>query len=556
MRKRRAAILGVICFLCLGALGAGKYLEEERKSLQTMACTESALGTVLVQDTSFLQGKEKRTALENPGVCFEEVLLPYDAERELVYLPQSLTVKSWTGSLSAADGEDGEAWFLYAAADPYWQDKEVAIRENHRFTLWLVGESSYYELGLVCPGMPVIAIDTERSEEPDKGNPEVDPDKYYYDSETLYYGTILVLNPGVGSGSYEIVQSNVRYHLKGASTLGFEKKGYALSLQDYRGENADASLLGMRSDNSWKLNALNTDVNRIREITASQIWEQFDQANTEIAEPGPRMEYTELIMDHEYRGLYCLVEPVDEKKLELDRNDVLYKAIAEFPPGNAEIQVSVDRGWKVQYSLRIRHPKEITDYAAAWRPVMDYLGIFYENPELDYDTASSRVELSNLEDMFMFLMATSASDNVFKNTYFAADVAGDGTYVMRQLPWDLDYTFGNCYEYNVLNSVRFDEDYTVVYAETALPRLKGERPEEIGPHFLRRWTEYREGFLSTEEMLSLLKENRQYIMDTGAVARETERWPEAAVSMEIDYLLEYQEKRMEWLDDFFEEWAQ
>lgn len=551
MRRKRAVTLWVICLLGIGVFAGIKLWEQWRIYRVPVSHTERVMGVAVVSDTEFLQGKERLTAPENPGVAFEQVELPYDSAGERLYLPQNTEIHKWIGELSAAR----QGYFLCTKQDSYWQDKQTAIRDNHGFTLWLVGEDCYYELELVISGMPVICMNTRRIVEQEEVDPEIDPDKRYYDSETLHYGIITVFDPGVEDGVYRIHQSHVCYHEKGASTRNFEKKGYSLSLQDYQGKNIDTPLLGMRSDNSWKLNALNTDVNKIREITASQIWTDFDGADTAVSEPGPKMEYTELILDGDYRGLYCLVEPVDEKKLGLDKNDVLYKVIDWDAPAREDIQVSVDRGWKIQYPVRIRYPKVITDYAAAWYPMMDYLGIYYENPELDYERALSRVNVSNLCDIFLFTMVTSASDNSFKNTYFAAEVSPAGAYVMRQIPWDLDYTFGNRYAYNVLNNVWFDEDYTVIYAETTLPRLKLDNPEEIGLCFLERWNTYREGFLSTENILQCLQNNRHYIMETGAAQREAERWPEAGVDMDIEYLLNFQKKRMDWLDGFLKAWA-
>lgn len=553
MRRKRAAILSVICLLCIGALAGQKLWKQWKAQWVPVPYVDRILGVAVVENTDFLQDKEQKSVSGNPGVCFEQVLLPYDSASATLYLPQSLETAEWTGNLSV--DAQGESYFLCALQDSYWRDKQTAVKENHGFTVWMVGEDCYYEFRLVISGMPVISMSTERIEEQEEVDAQIDPDKKYYGSETLHYGAVSVWNPGIGSGVYEIFQSNVCYHFKGASTQNFEKKSYSLKLQDYQGGKINASLLGMRSDNSWKLNALNTDVNRIREITASQIWEQFDEADDSVKEPGPRMEYAELVVDGEYKGLYCLVEPVDEKKLELDKNDVLYKVIGWEAPSNEDIQISVENSWKVQYPVRVRYPKNINDYASAWYPMRDYLGIFYEAPELDYEKALTRVNVNNLCDLFMFTMVTSASDNCFKNTYFAADVSSEDVYAMRQIPWDLDYTFGNQYSYNVLNNVRFEQDYRVVYAETSLPRLKIANPEEIGLPFLERWNTYRESFLRTDAILQLLQQNRQYIMDTGAVAREKERWPEAQVDMDIDYLLDFQTKRMEWLDGFFADWA-
>ena len=334
------------------------------------------MGIPIVENRDFLEGKLRKETTENPGVYFKSVLLPYSYRNNTLYLSQSYEQDKWIGSLSAESG-----FYLCILQDDYLSHKEQAIKDGYPFTLWLVSEDSYYEFSLVVSGMPIIAISTERMEVQEKVPYEVDPDKLHFDSEDLYYGGIQVFDPGINGDDYEITKCNVRYHYKGATTSNFEKKGYAISLQNAKEENVDFPLLGMRSDNSWKLNAMVTDDNRIREMTACQIWEQLDAANEEVEEPGPRMEYVELVLDNDYQGLYCLVEPVDAKKLKLDADDVLYKVLHEIPFEDGKVQEAIDKGWRIMSPVRIRYPKVITDYAKVWHPMRDYTNKIYHGAE-------------------------------------------------------------------------------------------------------------------------------------------------------------------------------
>lgn len=544
MRRKMAVKLLLICFLGVGALAGIRMAEWWEKRQIPIPYIQRILGVAVVTDTDFLLNKERITCGQNPGVCFEEVLLPYD-KAGILYLAQDMG-DEWKGELSTSLN----SFFLCMPSDAYWENKQDAMRENHSFIIWLVGEDCYYEMQMIVSGMPVISIQTARSEEQEDVDYDVDPDKKYFGSETQYYGTIDVFNPGVNTMTYEILQSHVRYYQKGASSYDLPKKSYSLCLQDYEEQNIDVSLLGMRMDNTWKLNALFSDPNRIREITAARIWEQFDAAEASINEMGPRMEYVELILDNCYQGLYCLVEPVDEKKLELDRNDILYKVLGWNIPLDEDIQFSVDKKWKIQSSIRIRYPKIITDYFTAWFPMRDYLNTFCREQQTSYEDMREKVDLANLSDMLLFTMVTSASDNSFKNTYYAAKVDTQNQYVMYQVPWDLDLTFGNQYSEMSFHSM-FVPDYTVIYGETAILVLLENQPDEVGDYLMDKWERYRESFLSTESILNLFVSNRDYLLDTGAAIREQNRWPEGQVDMDITYLLEYQTKRMNWLDGYF-----
>ena len=532
-------MLGATLFIILFLAAAYGY-QIYRDYCVPVSYTDRILGIPVVENLDFLEGKRRLAAGQNPGVCFEQTLLPYTSDGTL-YLAQDFRKPDWVGKLTA-DSRDA---YLCMLPDEAWADKAGSIRENHVFQLYYVEENAYYPLKLVISGMPVMTLTTEREEEQDKGDSEVDPDHYYLDPDILYYGKMQLFNPGVGVSRYEITESGMRYYERGVSSSVYPKKSYSLGLLDARGENLDVSLLGMRSDNSWKLKAMVADDSRVREKSACEIWESFAATNTEVNEEGPRMEYLELIVDNDYKGLYGIVEPVDSKKLNLDKNDVLYKSTDWMIPEDEDIQYAIDVRWKIMSFLRIRYPDPIHDYEKAWSPVRDYLNTFYRNGGAG--NPADKVYLSNAVDVLLFNMAVSGSDNFFKNMYFAADVSETGTYKMRQIPWDLDMTFGFVWREG------FVDDETVVYREAAVPYLIQTQPELMQPLIRARWQQCRETFLDTENIVSILLENENYLINAGVVQRENERWPKYQMSVDLEEIMDYQERRMLWLDEYFME---
>lgn len=543
-RRKNALALLIICILPAMVLAVPAIRQEWRLVRLTGFYTQKVMGLPVVSGGSFLTAMERVEAAHNPGVYYGGELLPYD-ENGVLYLPQAVN-RGWEGILGV---EKDSAYFLCLEKDEYWERKAEAIRENHAFTLWMIGEEDYYEFKLAVTGMPVISIQTERMEEPEPVDPEVDPDKARYGSETLYYGTVTLFNPDVATDYYEIFKSCVCCHEKGYMSAQLDKRGYAIKLQDEDGIKVNKELLGMRKDNSWKLNPLYTDPNRVREKTASQVWEQINAHNEGINETGPRMEYVELVLDGQYRGIYCLVEPVDAKQLELDGDDILYKAVGDYPPEDEQLQLAVDNEWKFIHTLRLRHPKEITDYGEAWQPIRDYLDTFYRGQALEYEEYISHIDLSNMCDLFMFTMACSANDNIYKNIYYAARVDEDGNHVMYQVPWDLDLTFGNEFVWNDGVAIVFNDDVAVVWGEAAALKLLEEYPDALGPYLAGRWQEARDTYLATENVLGLITENRDYLSATGAILREQEKWQN--VEPDIASLLQYETERLEWLDGYF-----
>lgn len=551
-RIRIVVLIGCLALAGMGVVQYGRIVKDEHVLL------ESCL--IPIDGESDISGELIKSPEYNPGVYYEGTLLPYDKENSRLYLPQNHEESEWYGKLAAViDGKDYPVYILRDMMD-HMTDKEKkkeAIRESRDFIIYVpVNDKEYCKFLLTITGMPLISMTTGYTAEAENIPDEADPDKLYFGSETKYYGEFLMMDPGGQSGQYQITEAAVCYHYKGASTSWFEKNSYSIDLLDYRGKKAEASLAGMRSDSTWKLNSLYTDENRIREITASRIWELIDEANEDINESGPNMEYVELIVDNEYRGVYCLVEPIDAKKMNLEENDILYKIIGWDIPDTESIQKSADMGWKIQYpNIRIRYPKEIKDYQAAWYPIDDYLEIFYRGDIVPYEEAVKHIDLGNFCDMMIFTMVVSGSDNSYKNTYLVSE-CGDGfqNYRMKQIPWDLDYTFGNVYQYGAEKSVGFDDDCQKEYVEGVLFRLYEDNPEEVVLRVKERWKKYRNDFLSTDRIIDLLDGNREYLLETGAFVREKERWPQGGVNPDIDYLKEFQNNRMDWLDSYFASW--
>ncbi len=493
--ERRTRVVCLFFFvLLLGAVGAFRL----RTGTPPFSCKEGYMGIYMVED-SVLQGKEKGIADTNLGVLFEGTLLPYDRDSNALFLPQSLGRDAWSGRLTAQ--VRGEEYYVCAPQDRMWENKTDAIRDGYEYTLWLIGERTYYEYRLIVTGTPVMAITTEREEIPVPPPYEEDPDGRYFNSEPRYYGTVDVFDPDMAGEKYVITETDICYHDKGAGSRVFPKQSYSLELINASQENVNVSLLGMREDNSWKLNSLYTDSSRVREKTAIQLWEAFDASDVSVSEPGPKMQYVELILDHVYQGLYGLVEPVDRKKLQLKEGDVLYKIIDWQIPEDEAIRISAVNGWKIAYPIRIRYPKEIQDYAGTWQPIRDYLRCFYRPEGIGDPEAFSMIDINNIVDYSFFMMVAAGNDNNFKNMYLAAR-RKDG-YRITQIPWDLDYTFGNVFSMETNTRVIFDEDVTRSYETEVLIRLHNAAPRELDPLIWEKWCGYRESFLDIKQIEKL-----------------------------------------------------
>ena len=114
------------------------------------------------------------------------------------------------------------------------------------------------------------------------------------------------------------------FHVRGNTSVLFDKKSYRVELHDKNGNSLKESLLGLRKDDDWVLNSLGTDKTLAREKVCYDLWEELGRME-EHPVPAPAMEYAELYMNGSYMGIYGLMYPVDRKLMGMRTGDILYK---------------------------------------------------------------------------------------------------------------------------------------------------------------------------------------------------------------------------------------
>lgn len=486
------------------------------------------------------------------GLFFDGFEAAYDRESGIFYISQPLSEESWQGDLRPYGAE------LYVLRDDYTDKLSEAVRDGHVFEAMLCGNEEYQKIGIVLTGMPVVKIDTEREET--REYPIEDIDNYVFNSETRYYGDITVFQSGIsalegqekGTGSeYQILQRKVCYHERGQNSALFGKKSYAIKFLNHKEKSVAEPVFGMQRSADWKLLAMYSDPNKIRDKVSMELWKEIAEREKDFNERGPEMEYCEVILDNEYMGLYGMMLPVNENTLELGVNDVLYKIMDWYMPENADIQASVDQNYEVCYPIRIRYPEKDGSTEKIWEPIREYFSCKYWN--LDFKSYSKMSYVENLADYYIFIQTVAGFDNYLKNTYISAlDIENEDGYKMVTIPWDLNYTFGNCYSYDPeRNYTEFNADAKVDYVEPVLEQLFRSSLDGEAEVLKERWDRYRSDILSTEHITELLRENMDYIQGTGAFSRDTEKWAEALNSSDLSEVEKYVEERMEYLDEYF-----
>ncbi len=315
---------------------------------------------------------------------------PYDKNSNTVFIPQNPDNDSWEGKLKTESGH------IYLSRDELLSDKSSAISTGHIFQLYLINENTYSVCNIVFTGMPIINITL--------------PDSGPRDINLGVDGLLDVTDP------YRIADSikNIpcTYALRGASARGYEKSSYKLTL-----DNKKVSLLGMRRDDDWILNALYDDFGLIHNKFSYVVWREIAQNNTVANDEGTTMEYAELFIDDEYLGVYGLTERIDAKELSLKDKDILYKCRAMRIP--EEHNYSNERTDGLQPIFLLKHPKEFTQ--KDWDPLKTWVNLFCKEQMTSYEEGYKLLNMENAIDYNLFCMLMCGRDNMRKNIYFIAE---------------------------------------------------------------------------------------------------------------------------------------
>lgn len=335
-----------------------------------------------------IDGKES----DGPGgsIRFDSHPIPFDRESNTLFIPQSLAEDHWKGLLSTNKGK------LYFKDDEYFQNKNQAIRENHVFKLYHIGYKGYHEYNVIFTGMPVISLFEESS------NLE--------NSEEIMYGTVQIWDPYHASTYF--LNTDCSFHLRGGTSYGYDKKSYKLELN-----NQNMPLLGMRRDDDWILNALYDDAGLIHNKISAEVWKEIASSNHVKNDEGFSMEYAELFINNEYRGVYALIERVDKKELSLGKQDILYKCRATRIPEEHNYSNEETDGMLPVFLLK--YPKDFTD--EDWDPIKNWVNLFLKGNLEAYEAGEDFLNMENAVDANLFCMLIGGADNTRKNNYFIAE---------------------------------------------------------------------------------------------------------------------------------------
>ena len=358
----------------------------------------------------------------------------------------------------------------------------------------------------------------------------------------------------------EEMTAEIRY--RGATSLKYKKKSFAIKLKDNDGNKRNAALLGMRSDNSWILDAMTVDKARMRNRVSTDLWLDFS-AKLHYADDEPQAvngthgKFVEVFLNDEYYGLFCMTEKIDRKQLKLKKisnnavRGVLYKLTGYFSmwiqdPSRYEWNNLIDtwnNAWEAKY------PDLSQGESIDWEPLVNIVRWLNEATDEEVKTEiADIIDLPVWVDYFLLTDLLLADDNVAKNMFVSFYNIQQSNCRATVTPWDLDATWGRNYQAEAVDPDTETALYHQIHSRF-LSSLNG-----AATLYEPRYATLRRSYFTADALKSYFKRYFNLFRSTEVAWREQARWGgidgiELDFDTEEEYIYNWIDRRIAYLDE-------
>ena len=389
---------------------------------------------------------------------------------------------------------------------------------------------------------------------------------------------------------------NMKAKWRGGITNGNDKhkRNYHVKLKNELGDKLEQSFFGLRNDNSWILESCQVDMSRIRNRVLTDLWNDFSTPPYYIdkddrAMTGTRGQFVELILNDEYRGIYCMTENMDRKQLKLKKIDEtaasdyieeathgqLWKAkdwsYAVFMGPNrgdyypADYLTTPNPNNSMWDKYEVKYPDfEDYGYVTDWSTLYDAVDFVCNS---DDDTFREEVaeyfDIPVFMDYYILMETILATDNHGKNQFFAVYDKQEDKKITFAV-WDMDATCGQRWsdQYYHWDGMKPEQDYArYIYnnehgENNLYKRLRDTDADDFNMKMRLRYRDLRKNWLATDKILSRFSTYLEQFKLCGAAQREYNRWNGDSdiaghtlnFDTEMDYLTDWFTRRMNYLD--------
>ena len=413
-----------------------------------------------------------------------------------------------------------------------------------------------------------------------KGNKEINT------KITFTFLPLLVLQ---GSFGYDYAQGNMSLYSSDATeptislikakwrggstnTADKHKRNYKIKSINFKGKSQDISLLGMREDNNWILDAGQIDLFRLRNRIATEIWNDFATkpyyaSKEPKAKSGVAGKVVEVILNNEYRGIYSLTEAMDRKELKLKKYDdknqefhgQLWKVSSWDKATFWDIDKDYDNTQETWHAFETKYPDiddvNPTDYSPLYEAI-DFVA--NSNDEAFKKEVGDYFDIPVLIDYQLFQETLKPVDNNGKNMFWGIyDVAKSKKLTLAI--WDLDASVGQFWQCSTPlhpNRVFPNTDLGVKDGFNLYHRLSSLNVDNYNEKVANRYHELRKTYFSEENLISRYQGYYDMLVKSGAASREETKWSEDSdiggyplnFKSEIEYIKNWIINRLNYLD--------
>lgn len=400
-------------------------------------------------------------------------------------------------------------------------------------------DSKYYsEIKLQFSGLPLIEIRSDNSE---------------FDTNDT---TVLlrIIDPYYNerkNKSKQYTETLSKIHVRGKYTQFLPKKQYKISLLKDNFTKNNETLLGIRKDDDWVLDALYPDPSNIRNKLSCDLWNQINSYNTTGEyDYDLNCEFVEVFINNRYAGIYVLKDKVDAKKMEMNKSEegIIIKGYDHIftYDENGDRKSRFENSYETYKKIFSQeYPKNKNKMDIINSKITNFFAS-PDNPDDDY--IEENFDIYNLIDYNILVNASRAIDNIdSKNIYL---VMKNDNSKINIIPWDLDLSWGLDYSEEKINPITntyfyFDYDRYNLYC-TMYYKNNAQKYNQL---VKQRYNQLRENILSYENIEKLCNEYKDEIIKSGAYSRDNKLYYSYNIEKEINDILQWYKKRIEFLDN-------
>ena len=371
----------------------------------------------------------------------------------------------------------------------------------------------------------------------------------------------------------ENIKIKAKWRGGSTNTADKHKRNYKIKTLNDKGKSKDYALLGMREDNNWILDAGQIDLFRMRNRIATELWNDFSTkpyyaGKEPKAKTGVNGKVIEVILNNEYRGIYCLTEAMDRKELKLKKYDEdkqeihgqLWKTSGYGYATFWDKPEKYDNESETWDTFETKYPdiSDVfpTDYSLLWNAV----NFVSQSDDITFSTeVAEYFDVPALIDYYIFLEVVNGIDNRGKNMYWAVF---DKKQEKKLTPaiWDLDATVGQNWTDNPLHPENVAANNQLgIDVLNIYNRLIKLNVDNFNKKVEDRYNKLRQTYLDTNELINRYYDYYQMVSQSGAATREENKWSydtdiagnKLNFQEEYAYIAEWLKERMSFLDEKF-----